>query len=111
MKRDMPHRVRGEPGRQPRRLPAKASAPSEAARRSRGRCRTSPATPSSSASRPAPAGAAAELVLQSGGGEELSEPLAADTARVMRFADPDEVEGFAADLTAVLKAWCKWKDA
>lgn len=33
-----------------------------------------------------------------------------DTARVMRFADPDEVEAAADDLTAVLKAWCRWKD-
>lgn len=33
-----------------------------------------------------------------------------DTARVMRFSDPDEVEEGAADLTAVLKAWCRWKD-
>lgn len=33
-----------------------------------------------------------------------------DIARVMRFADPDEVEGGAHDLTAVLKAWCTWKD-
>jgi len=28
----------------------------------------------------------------------------------MRFSYPDEVEGGAADLTAVLTAWCKWKD-
>lgn len=33
-----------------------------------------------------------------------------DTARVMRFSDPGEVEGGAADLTAVLTAWCRWKD-
>jgi hypothetical protein len=33
-----------------------------------------------------------------------------DTAWVMRFSYPDEVEGGAADLTAVLTAWCKWKD-
>jgi hypothetical protein len=33
-----------------------------------------------------------------------------DTARVMRFSYPDEVKGGAADLTALLTAWCRWKD-
>jgi len=33
-----------------------------------------------------------------------------DTARVMRFADLDEVEAAAADLTSILTAWCRWKD-
>ena len=33
-----------------------------------------------------------------------------ETARVMRFADPGEVEAGVADLTAVLRAWCTWKD-
>jgi hypothetical protein len=33
-----------------------------------------------------------------------------DTARVMRFADSDEVRRRADELTAVLSAWCRWKD-
>jgi len=33
-----------------------------------------------------------------------------DTARVMRFADLEEVDRSAADLTAVLKVCCRWKD-
>jgi hypothetical protein len=33
-----------------------------------------------------------------------------DTARVMRFADADEVQRRSAELTQVLTAWCRWKD-
>ena len=33
-----------------------------------------------------------------------------ETARVMRFADLDEVQERSGQLTAVLKAWCRWKD-
>jgi hypothetical protein len=33
-----------------------------------------------------------------------------DTARVMRFADADEVKRRSAELTEVLAAWCRWKD-
>lgn len=32
-------------------------------------------------------------------------------ARTMRFADLDEVETGSADLAAVIRAWCDWKDA
>ena len=32
------------------------------------------------------------------------------TARVMRFADLDDVRAHAHELTTVLKAWCDWKD-
>jgi hypothetical protein len=33
-----------------------------------------------------------------------------DTARVMRFADVEEVRSRANELTGVLVAWCRWKD-
>jgi len=33
-----------------------------------------------------------------------------ETARVMRFANLAEVQARSAELTAVLKAWCQWKD-
>lgn len=33
-----------------------------------------------------------------------------DTARVMRFADLTEVRKRSGELTAVLEAWCRWKD-
>jgi hypothetical protein len=33
-----------------------------------------------------------------------------DTARVMRFADLAEVQRRSGELTAVLQAWCRWKD-
>jgi hypothetical protein len=33
-----------------------------------------------------------------------------DTARVMRFADADEVRKRSSELTEVLVAWCRWKD-
>jgi hypothetical protein len=33
-----------------------------------------------------------------------------DTARVMRFSDEKEVKARSAELKAVLKAWCDWKD-
>lgn len=32
-----------------------------------------------------------------------------DTARVMRFADIEEVRARSEELTAVLQAWCRWK--
>lgn len=33
-----------------------------------------------------------------------------DTARVMRFADLADVKARSGELTAVMKAWCDWKD-
>lgn len=33
-----------------------------------------------------------------------------ETARVMRFAGLDEVSERSGELTAVLQAWCRWKD-
>ena len=33
-----------------------------------------------------------------------------DTARVMRFADLNDVRKRSGELTAVLQAWCRWKD-
>ncbi|HKX75126.1 MAG TPA: DUF1801 domain-containing protein [Acidimicrobiia bacterium] len=33
-----------------------------------------------------------------------------ETARVMRFADAAEVEARKDELTAILRAWCDWKD-
>lgn len=33
-----------------------------------------------------------------------------DTARVMRFADLAEVHEQGHELTAILQAWCEWKD-
>jgi hypothetical protein len=33
-----------------------------------------------------------------------------DTARVMRFADLEEVERLKDELEAVVRAWCAWKD-
>jgi len=33
-----------------------------------------------------------------------------ETARVMRFADLAEVRDRSGELTAVLMAWCRWKD-
>jgi hypothetical protein len=34
-----------------------------------------------------------------------------DTARVMRFADLADVRKRGNELTAVVRAWCKWKDS
>jgi hypothetical protein len=34
-----------------------------------------------------------------------------ETARTMRFADVGELESGAAELTAVIRAWCAWRDA
>lgn len=34
-----------------------------------------------------------------------------DTARVMRFANLADVEKRGKELTSVIRAWCKWKDA
>lgn len=33
-----------------------------------------------------------------------------ETARVMRFADADDVRARSDQLTAVIQAWCAWKD-
>lgn len=33
-----------------------------------------------------------------------------ETARVMRFADADDVRDRSDQLTAVIQAWCAWKD-
>jgi hypothetical protein len=33
-----------------------------------------------------------------------------ETARVMRFADTEEVKERSAELTEVLVTWCRWKD-
>jgi hypothetical protein len=33
-----------------------------------------------------------------------------DTARTMRFADLDELEAGADELTDVIRAWCTWRD-
>jgi hypothetical protein len=33
-----------------------------------------------------------------------------ETARVMRFADAEDVEHRSDELTAVLQDWCRWKD-
>jgi hypothetical protein len=33
-----------------------------------------------------------------------------ETARVMRFADVDDIKARADQLTTVLQAWCQWKD-
>jgi hypothetical protein len=33
-----------------------------------------------------------------------------ETARVMRFGDVEDVRARADELTAVLRAWCSWKD-
>lgn len=34
-----------------------------------------------------------------------------DTSRYMKFIDGDDVEGQKADLEAVVRAWCDWKES